>query len=62
MPVIDPKTMLFKDLMPALQENIPANLLTQKAFHPRLRPFPTELGCEILFDEATGVPLPSASS
>lgn len=27
MPIIDPKTMLYKDIMPVLQENIPANVL-----------------------------------
>lgn len=59
MPLLDPRTMLYKDLMPVLQENIPPNLLSQKAFHPRIRPFSTEIGCEILFDEATGVPLPT---
>ncbi len=36
-------------------------MLSQKDFHPRVRPFATEIGCEFIFDEATGVPLPAGN-
>jgi hypothetical protein len=58
MPQLDPRTMLYKDLLPVNQEDINPNYLNNKAFHPRVRPQPSELGCEILFDECQGVPLP----
>jgi hypothetical protein len=61
MPQLDPATMLYKDMLPVMQENINPNYLISKAFHPRLRPIPTEVGCELIFDECQGVPLPQAS-
>lgn len=36
-------------------------MVNQKAYHPRVRPIPTEVGCELTFEEATGVPLPSTT-
>lgn len=59
MPRIDPKTMLYKDIMPVLQENIPGNVAATKEYHPKVRPFNSEVGCEFIFDQATGVPLPA---
>jgi hypothetical protein len=50
--------MLYRDLLPVMQENIKPDFISRKAFHPRLRPIPTDLGCEITFEEAQGVPLP----
>lgn len=61
MPLIDPKTMLYKDLLPPMQENINPNNISKKTHHPRIRPIPTEVGTEIFFEEAQGVPLPQAS-
>lgn len=61
MPHLDPSTMLYKDMLPVMQENINPSYLANKAFHPRLRPLPTDIGCEIIFDECQGVPLPEAS-
>lgn len=57
MPQIDPKTMLYKDLFPLLSENVPPN--AQKSQLPKLRPILTQIGCQILFDEAQGVPMPA---
>lgn len=61
MPTIDPKTMLYKDMMPVVQENLPPNIQAKKVSHPKLRPQNIEIGCEITFEEATGVPLPQAN-
>ena len=52
MPQIDPKTMLYKDLLPVMQENINPNVVNQKQFHPRIRPIPTDVGCELFFEGA----------
>jgi hypothetical protein len=38
MPTIDPKTMLYKDMMPVVQENLPPNIQAKKVSHPKLRP------------------------
>lgn len=60
-PQIDPATMLYKDLYPVMQENLNPNQM-QLQFQPRVRPLITEVGCQILFEEATGVPLPASGS
>jgi hypothetical protein len=60
MPQIDPKSMLYKDLMPLVAEALPPNIQAKKTAHPKLKPLNVELSCEITFDEATGVPLPSS--
>mmetsp|Transcript_27363 Transcript_27363/g.20511 ORF Transcript_27363/g.20511 Transcript_27363/m.20511 type:complete len:87 (+) Transcript_27363:250-510(+) len=36
-PQLDPKTMLYKDILPVLAENVPPNQAS-KAFTPKLRP------------------------
>ncbi len=61
MPIIDPKTMLYRDLMPLVPESLPPALQAKKLSHPKLRPQPLELGCELTFEEATGVPLPQSN-
>ena len=58
MPTIEPKTMLYKDMMPVVVENLPPDIQSKKVAHPKLRPQSIDVGCEITFEEATGVPLP----
>ena len=55
---IDPRTMMWKDMLPVLTENLKPE--QQKAENkPRLRPIPTSLGCIITIEGAEGVPLPA---
>lgn len=53
--------MLYKDLFPVLKENLTENM-NQLAFQPRVRPLYTQLGCQITFDEGTGVPMPASGN
>ena len=59
MPTVDPKTMLYKDLVPLVVEALPPYVQSKKAAYPKLKPLNVDLSCEITFDEATGVPLPN---
>lgn len=58
---IDPKTMLWKDMMPVLTEtlSVEQNKLENR---PRLRPVPSSLGAQIMIEGAEGVPLPAQSA
>jgi len=47
-PLIDSKTMLYRDLLPVLQENVPPS--QRGDYMPRLRPIPVQMGAQLLFE------------
>ena len=58
---IDPKTMLWKDMMPVLTEELPPAMMKPET-RPKLRPVPSSLGSTITIEGAEGVPLPVQSA
>ena len=50
-------TMLWKDMMPFLTEEIPKEMIKPEN-RPKLRPVPSTLGATITIEGAEGVPLP----
>jgi hypothetical protein len=56
-PKIDPRTLLYTDILPYYTTKAPSNAL-QREQEPRLRPYEKIEACELIFESATGVPLP----
>jgi hypothetical protein len=54
---INPKTMLWKDMMPVMTEELPPAMMKPET-RPKLRPVPSSLGSTITIEGAEGVPLP----
>ena len=55
---LDPRTMMWKDMLPVFTEQFTQEQLTNKANQPKIRPMVSQYECEISIESASGIPLP----